>query len=114
MVRKYFSYKRIGSEKGQILKYRKLGYYWVQYSYGGTRQWRIGFYNPEFGFWHLDGDPRPFFDCDLLQISERQIPRYWVIGITSRRVLYLLIAFSVVILTSVVIDIYNLVNLITK
>lgn len=54
---------------------RDTGYYWVQYSYGGARTWRIGWYNAAFANWQFDGDGRVFYDEDLISIDERAILR---------------------------------------
>jgi hypothetical protein len=59
---------------------RITGYYWVKWSYGGAREWRIAWYNEEFGFWTIEGDARSFYDTDFLEVGNSKItmqPLHW-------------------------------------
>lgn len=67
---------------------RAPGFYWVRYSYGGARQWRVGEYIGESIGWMLPGDQRFFHDADLLEIDESEICRlpwgwwhWWFFGL---------------------------------
>jgi hypothetical protein len=53
---------------------RKTGYYWVQYSYGGARKWRVAWYSESLEYWQLEGDRRVFYDNDFIKIYKRSIP----------------------------------------
>lgn len=93
---------------------RKTGYYWVQFSYGGTRKWRVAWYNEMLEYWHIDGDSRVFYDDDFLKISNRQIPQNWLVGNPSRIWLYILVALLVICWASCILDVIYYINHITK
>lgn len=90
-------------------KFRKTGYYWVQFTYAGVRKWRIGWYNEMLEHWEIDGTERRFHDNHFIKINERRIPQNWIVGNPSRYWLYILLAFFIITLLGCIIDIYNLI-----
>lgn len=93
---------------------RAPGFYWVRYSYGGTRQWRIGEYIGDSIGWTLAGDQRFFHDVDFLEINERRVPRYWFLGTINRWWLWALLALLAYNFLTAGFDFYKLIKLMVK